>query len=178
LPDDALSLIERSSAARRSGDHAAAMGLAEEAKDAAQTSGDPRQLGAALSALGRLRRDEHKLEAAAQLYEQAVALAREAGDTMALAQRLRHVGDIAIEQDDLARAEQCFDEASQIFDALESDPLGQANFLRSMALLREKQRANDVAAGLWSDARALYVEAGIDAGVEESDRRLRRLASL
>lgn len=175
MPDDALSLIERSSAARRAGDHATAVGLAEEARRAAE---NPGQLGTALSVLGRLRRDEHKLEAAAQLYEQAVALAREAGDTMALAQRLRHVGDVAIEQDDLARAEQCFDEASPIFDALESDPLSRANFLRSMALLREKQRANDVAAGLWSDARDLYVEAGIDAGVEESDRRLRRLASL
>lgn len=177
MPNDALSLVERSSSARRAGDHATAVSLAEEAKDAAQSSGDPKALGAAYSALGRLRRDEHSLEAAAELYGLAIALARESDDANALAQRLRHVGDIAVEQGNFARAEQCYDEAGPLFDALEVGPLTSANFLRSVALLREKQGANAAAAGLWSDARSLYAEAGIDAGVEESDRRLRRLSS-
>lgn len=175
---DVLGLVERSSSARRNGDHATALRLAQKANDAAQTSGDPHELGTVLSALGRLRRDEHKLEAAAELYEEAVALARNTGDATALAQRLRHVGDIAIERGDLARAEQCYNEASDLFDEAEIDPLDRANFLRSMALFREKQGANAAAAGLWTDARALYAATGIDAGVQESDRRLERLASL
>lgn len=160
---DALSLIERSNEARRGQDHSAAVRLAEEAADAARSSADAHGVGHALAALGRLRRDEDQADDAVKLYEQAAQIAREKGDDLALAHRLRHIGDIVAEQGDLARAEQCYDEAGQIFETHETGKLNQANFLRSKALLRERQGANAAAAELWSDARALYVAVGTQA---------------
>jgi len=174
---DVRSLIDRSSEARRGRDHATALKLAEMAIETARTSNDPGALGAALAALARLRRDERDLDAAAKLYGEAAAIAREEGDLSALAHRLRHIGDIAVAQADLARAEHCYSEAGELFDAQETGQLDRANFLRSKALLKEKQGATDAAAQYWAEARALYLATGIDAGVQESDRRLAQLKS-
>ena len=175
MPEDALDLVERSSEARRNRDHAAATSLAEQAAEMARASGNANALGSALAALGRLCRDEHRLDAAVDYYEQAAAIARQEGDALALAHRLRHIGDVATDQGDLTRAEQCYEEAGRLFGEQQIGALQRANFLRSKALLREKQGADAAAAELWSDARTLYAESGIDAGVEESDRRLQRL---
>jgi tetratricopeptide (TPR) repeat protein len=172
---DALSLIDRSSEARRNGDRAAARKLANDAAEMSRTSHDPHGLGAALATLGRLHRDDHDHRAALASYEEAAELARQCGDELALAQRLRHIGDLLTEQGELSRAEQCYDEAGRVFDRLGIGQLGQANFHRSIALLREKQGAVGAAADLWVKARALYAATGIDAGVQESDRRLANL---
>lgn len=169
---DVLRLIEGSSEARRNGDHATAVTLAEEAAEMSRTSGDPHDLGAALAALGRLRRDERDHQRALALYEQAAELARKNDDQDSLAQRLRHIGDILTQMGELERAEQCYDEAGRIFQSLDIGQLGEANFLRSIALLKEKQGASVAAADLWVRARALYAATGIEAGVQESDRRL------
>lgn len=177
MADDALTLIERSGEARRNRDHEAAVRLAEQAAEAARNSGNQTDLGAALAALGRLRRDEHDAVAAVEHYEQSAAIARQEGDDLALAHRLRHIGDIVAEQGDLDRAEHCYEEAGQLFDRHDVGQLAKANFLRSKALLRERQGSNAAAAELWSCARALYAETGIQAGVEESDRRLQRLSA-
>ena len=175
MTDDVRSLIDRSSEARRVRDQAAAVELAQSAIEAAREANDRVVLGEALAALGRLRRDERDLDAAVKLYEEAAAIAREQGDWSALAHRLRHIGDIAVEQGDLARAEDCYSQAGELFDRLQTDQLDRANFLRSKALLKEKQGANAAAAQLWSEARALYSATGIEAGVKESDRRLAQL---
>jgi tetratricopeptide (TPR) repeat protein len=174
---DALALIEQSSEARRNRDHATAHELAQEAADISKASGDAHGLGAALAALARLRRDDHDHAAAAALYEESAELARQNGDRMALAQCLRHIGDVLTELGELDGAEQRYDEAGRIFESENIGQLGRANFLRSIALLKEKQGARDAAADLWGEARALYAASGIDAGVQESDRRLAHLKS-
>ena len=178
MPENAMSLIERSSEARRNGDHESALQLAEHAAETARRSNDIGGLGSALAQLGRLSRDEHEPDAAVAFYEEAAAIAREQGDPLALAHRLRHIGDIAAEQGDLARAEVCYEEAGQLFETHGTGQLNMANFLRSKALLREKQGAYAAAVQLWVDARELYAASGIEAGMEESDRRMRRLSSL
>ena len=177
MTDDVRRLIDQSSEARREGDHCSALKLAESAIGAARQASDHAALGVALAALARLRRDERDLEGATKLYEEAAAIAREQGDEGALAHRLRHIGDIAVAQGDLARAEDCYSEAGQWFDGQQTGQLDKANFLRSKALLKEKQGANDAAAQYWAEARALYSATGIDAGVQESDRRLAQLKS-
>ena len=177
MSDDVRGLIDRSSEARRGRDHATALKLAESAAETARQANDRSGLGAALGALGRLRRDEQDFDAAAKLYEEAAAIAREQGDSPALAHRLRHIGDIAAAQGDLASAEDCYSQAGELFDVQEAGALDRANFLRSKALLKEKQGANEAAAQYWTEARALYSATGIDAGVQESDRRLALLKS-
>jgi tetratricopeptide (TPR) repeat protein len=175
MPQDALDLLERSNEARRNGDHSTALSLAQEAAERARSSSDVQALGSVLAALGRLYRDEHRLDLALEHYEQSAAFAREQGDALALAHRLRHIGDVAAELGELARADQRYEEAGSLFDRHDVAPLQKANFLRSKALLCEKQGSSAAASDLWSAARALYEESGIVAGVEESDRRLQRL---
>ena len=172
-----MRLVEQASEARRNRDHRGAVGLAERAAEAARESGDLDALGVSLAALGRLRRDEHDASAAVDFYEQSAAIARQQRDDVALAHRLRHIGDIVAEEGDLERAERCYEEAGKLFDRHDIGQLARANFLRSKALLREKQGSKAAAAELWSDARALYADTGIEAGVEESDRRLEGLNS-
>jgi tetratricopeptide (TPR) repeat protein len=172
MTDDVRSLIDRSGEARRARDHATALSLAESAAESARSINDRSGLGAALAALGRLRRDERELDEALKLYEEAASIARERGDGGALAHRLRHIGDIAMERRDLARAEDCYDEAGGLFDRQSTGELERANLLRSKALLKEKQGANEAAAQYWTQARALYLATGIADGVKESDRRL------
>jgi tetratricopeptide (TPR) repeat protein len=175
---DVLALIERSSEARRNGDPAAARQLANDAARISKDSGDPHELGAALAALGRLHRDDHDDDAALASYEEAAQLARQSGDELALAHRLRHIGDILTDQGQLTMAEQCYDEAGPMFERLGIGQLAQANFLRSTALLKEKQGARGAAADLWTRARALYAASRIEAGVQESDRRLANLRTV
>jgi tetratricopeptide (TPR) repeat protein len=170
-----VQLIEQSNEARRNGDRASARRLAEQGAEISRASGDLDALGAALAALARLHRDEHDHAEAVALYEEAAELARRSGDRMALAHRLRHLGDVLTELGELDRAEQCYDEAGHIFRNGNIGQLGQANFLRSIALLKERQGARRAAADLWVQARTLYAATGIDAGVQESDRRLANL---
>jgi tetratricopeptide (TPR) repeat protein len=172
MTNDVRRLIDKSSDARRARDHAAAVNFAELAIETARQANDHEGLGAALAAFGRLRRDERDLDGAAKLYEEAAEIARELGDELTLAHRLRHIGDIATEQGDLGRAEDCYDHAGQLFGTQETAQLDRANFLRSKALLKEKQGAKEAAAQYWAEARALYSATGVDAGVKESDRRL------
>lgn len=172
---DTLALMERSNEARRSGDRAGARKLAEEVAEMSRASGDCLQLSAALAALGRLYRDDGDYESALGSYQEAAELARQGGDELSLAQCLRHIGDILTEQGEFSRAEQCYDEAGVIFERADIGDLAAANFLRSIAILKEKQGAPGAAAELWTRARTLYAGTGIDAGVKESDRRLANL---
>ena len=172
MTNDVRRLIDKSSDARRARDHGAAVDFARLAIETARQCNDRDDLGTALAALARLRRDERDFDAAVKLYEEAAEIARELGSELALAHRLRHIGDIATEQGDLGRAEECYDQAGQLFDTQETAQLERANFLRSKALLKEKQGAKEAAAQYWAEARAHYSATGVDAGVKESDRRL------
>lgn len=175
MTNDVQSLIGRSSEARRAQDHATAVQFAGSAVEKARQTGDRDGLGAALAALARLRRDERDLPAAIRLYEEASVIAREQGDGPSLAHRLRHIGDIAMDQGDFARADDCYEQAGEFLGGQETGQLDKANFLRSKALLKEKQGDREAARQLWSQARLLYTATGIDAGVKESDRRLANL---
>jgi tetratricopeptide (TPR) repeat protein len=175
MADDPLALIERSNDARRNGQAAIALELAQEAVDIARAGDDLDELGAAVAALARLRRDARQYDAAVDLYEEAAAAARQRGDGLALAHRLRHIGDVVTEQGDLRRAEDAYVEVERLFGEAKVGELNTANFLRSKALLREKQGQDSMACQLWDEARALYAARGIDAGVSECDRHIAQL---
>ena len=175
MADDPFELIERSNEARRNQEPTAALNLAEQAISVSRARNDKEALGAALAVLARLRRDDRQHEAAVRLYEESAALARELGDEISLAHRLRHIGDVVAEQGDLKRAEDAYAEAEKLFDGKDIGELTAANFLRSKALLRERQGESSTAIQLWKQARALYAAARIDAGVAECERRIAHL---
>ncbi len=106
-------------------------------------------------------------------YARAAALARETSRPLPRAQALRHLSDLDREADRpdaaLAHAEQAL---SLYRRHGQEASLDAANALRLMALALEGLRRAPAAARAWTEARALYVALGIEAGVEESDVHL------
>ncbi len=106
-------------------------------------------------------------------YAKAAALARETNQPLLRAFALRHLSEIDREADRpdsaLAHAEQAL--ALYRRHGQEAS-LDAANALRLMALALEGLRRAPAAARAWTEARALYVTLGIEAGVEESDVHL------
>ena len=173
---EAADLLQRSEDARRDGCQDEARRLAKEAMELCRVTADRGVLGDALSALGRLKRDDGHIDHAVQLYEEAAAIARETSDTLKLAHRLRHLGDIQQDEGRLDVARVHYDEALAIYRTRPDAPaLDLANLLRPLALLEEKCGHKARAAQYWSEAGALYGEARVQPGVDESARQVARL---
>jgi tetratricopeptide (TPR) repeat protein len=136
----------------------------------ARETDDRHGLGRVLAALGQRARDRRETEDAIAHYEAAAAIARAEDDGFAVAHRLRHVGDLHLERDRYDLAEQFYAEALALYRSRPgAPPLDVANALRPMAIVHE--RRGD-AAPLWREARDLYAQAGVEAGVAEATRRL------
>lgn len=115
-------------------------------------------------------------DAALRLYREAVPLCRRGDDPLVLAHTVRHLGDVLREIGDLEGAEPCYTEALALYRAHPSPPLlDVANAVRRMAILREALGENEHARALWREARELYREVGIEAGVSESAAHLEGL---
>ena len=113
---------------------------------------------------------------AASLYREAAEIARRDGDLCAVAHRLRHAGDIHIEEGQVALAAPCYDESLALYRSVDdAPPLDLANLLRPLALLRETQGQPEAALQYWAEARDLYRQVGVAAGVDECTRRLEAL---
>lgn len=54
-------------------------------------------------------------------------------------------------------------------------PLEMANALRVLALAHQARGEEESSGSCWTEARALYAQAGVDAGVHEADVRLREI---
>lgn len=168
--------IEAAWRARREGRHdEAERGL----RAAIETSRRAGAVGQQIDALGKLAhvlRDRGECAQALTLSEQAVTLSR-GGDPLVLAHALRHLGDLHRDAERFPDADRCYSEALTLYRTADSpDPLDVANALRPAALLKAAQGDRLQARELLGAARALYQQAGIDAGVEECSRRIARLA--
>jgi tetratricopeptide (TPR) repeat protein len=128
---------------------------------------------AALEGLGQIRRDGGDTEAALAAYAEAAALRRLQDDKRALAHTIRQLGDIHRESGDGAAAEPLLTEALELYRGIpDTGALELANAVRSLASLRGDQDARPSAMELWEEARALYAQAGVDAGVLECRSKL------
>ncbi len=108
---------------------------------------------------------------ARELYAKAADRARAAGAALPLAQALRHLSDLDREAGDAERALTAADEAIALCRASpDATDLDLANALRLSALAREA--LGQAATDLWREAGALYLDADVEAGVEEAERRL------
>jgi tetratricopeptide (TPR) repeat protein len=166
-------LLDDARRSRREGRREDARRCAAQAVAAARQEGNHDSLGAALALIGALERDAGELASAASRYEEAAAAARRTADRRAEAHRLRHLGEIRLELAETAEAGRRLDEALALY-AAEPDvpPLELANALRPLALQREAIDDCAAAEDLWRQARALYSEAKVAAGVEEATLRL------
>jgi tetratricopeptide (TPR) repeat protein len=102
-------------------------------------------------------------------YHKAAARARQSGDLVQLAYCLRHVSAIALELNDNEAALSAGEEAVAIYRECADDPLGLANALRVTGLAQAALGQRDEAAACWFEARNLYQQLGIQAGVAEAD---------
>jgi tetratricopeptide (TPR) repeat protein len=133
-------------------------------------------LGDALAQLGQIERREGDADAAIALYQEAAEIARSEDMPLRLAHRLRHIGDIYGEAGDAERAAFYYGEAMTLYRADPEPPaLDLANLLRPLALLMEAQDQPEAALQYWTEARALYDQASVSAGVDECSRHLAAL---
>jgi hypothetical protein len=130
----------------------------------------------ALRTLAEIERRRGRGDAALALFEEVVAIYRRSGDTLKLAHTIRHVGDIHREAGHAALAEPCYDEALALYRGdPNTQPLDLANAIRPMAILKDDAGQIERATRLWEEAKALYAEVNVAAGVAESSARLARL---
>jgi tetratricopeptide (TPR) repeat protein len=169
--------LEQAREARREGRSADAHPLLVEATQLARTAGGGRTLSDALRALAQIERDLHHPEAALPLLEEAVAIDRGADDALRLAHSVRHVADVQRGLKRLDLAEPAYAEALAIYRSHPArNTLDLANAIRGMALLKDETGDRDAARLLWSEAKDLYSEVGVEAGVAESTRQIEALS--
>jgi tetratricopeptide (TPR) repeat protein len=128
-------------------------------------------------ALGQIERDLGRSEAARPLYEEAVSLCRGQSDALRLAHTVRHLGDLHQDAGRLGLAEPCYEEALALYrgSGHTPPPLDLANAIRPLAILRERAGNVVEAAGLWREARDLYLAVNVRAGVAECSNHLNQL---
>ena len=112
-------------------------------------------------------------------YERAGELARTAGNTRLLAHALRHMSDIEREDGRPVEALASGREAVELYRELAgTSSLELANALRVTSLALQDVGEIGEVSSLWREARSLYMQAGIQAGVEECDANLSRIGAL
>ncbi len=124
----------------------------------------------ALKGLAQVERDLNQTGDALAHYQQAAAIYRKSNNALKLAHTIRHVADIYQDTGQPQQAEPHYREALEIYRGnKETKPLDLANTLRGLALLKGTDSA------LWQEAKDLYVQANVQAGVDECARRLKAL---
>jgi len=132
------------------------------------TSNDKLNSAQAHAGLGQIERDEKKIGAALKHYQLSVELYRNQDNPLALAHTVRHVADILLGEKNLEQAKRHYEEALAIYrDHKETPPLDLANTLRGYGLLMGRSGHTEEATMLWLEARAIYEQLGIEAGVTE-----------
>lgn len=166
-------LIERAAQARRENRLSDAHRDAEAAVKLCRLASPRTGLSRALTMLGQIERDEDRAGKALPHYQEAVTLCREEGHTLRLAHAVRHLADLHREVHRLDLAEPCYHEALALYRSdKRTGPLDLANAIRGYALLKDACGDTEESRRLWREARALYLEVGVRAGVEECSARL------
>lgn len=166
-------LANKVTVARREGRLSAAQSDAEMLVELCRNNTNKESLASALMMLGQIERDRSKKSSALQHYEEAVAICREVADTQVIAHTVRHLADLFCEEAMFDLAEKCFDEVLTLYRSdPNTAPANLANAIRGYAVLKDATDDHEAAMQLWQEARELYLDLGIDAGVAECDSRL------
>ena len=178
MSSTAETLLKQGHQARREHRLDDAKRIFAEAVETARSSKDRPTLADALAGLGQIERDLGRIDAAHQHYEEAVVVCRATGDSQKLAHIVRHLGDILREEKRWLPAQACYEEALEIYQwNAETPRLDLANAIRGCALLKDKTGKHKEALALWREARELYNAVNVQAGVEEGDKQIERLAA-
>ena len=114
---------------------------------------------------------------AANRYGEAIALLRGLDDPLKLAHTVRHSGDVLREAGRSAEALACYEEALGIYrEHPEAARLDIGNALRGYGLLLEELGQRAKAHKAWVEVLGIYREVGVQAGIDEAERRIAALA--
>jgi len=171
--DTLKELLARGYRARSENDPAESRAAFFEAVREASIEADRPSLAEALCGLAQAQRDIGNLAAANHEYENAAVLYRQVGPPAKLAYAIRHEADILRELRRPTDAERLYLEAEKIYRQLgQQATLDLANTLRGLALVNESVGKLDASKMLWSEARELYADCNVEAGVSECDKKL------
>ncbi len=163
--------------ARRNGRLQQAKDFFSESLGLSRSGNDRSGLASSLTGLGQIERDLKNHRAAIQHYREAVGILRDEPDQLRLAHTIRHLADLLRESGSLVNARSHYDEALQIYRKdSRTPPLDLANAIRGFALLKGELGDTEAAKFLWQEARSLYQSVNVQAGVEESESQVARLA--
>jgi len=113
------------------------------------------------------------LQLALELYQSAADALRPLNQPLRLAHTIRHVADIQRQRNLLHEARADYAEALAIYrSSPEAGKLDLANTLRGYALLSQSTGEIPSASAMWIEAGELYAAVGVQAGVEEAQRRI------
>jgi tetratricopeptide (TPR) repeat protein len=121
---------------------------------------------------GREARASGDRAGAARLYDQACAAYELLGDAKRAMHALRHAAELRLQVGAIPEAQAAMSRVLGVYRAHGADGLEMANALRVAALAEEAAGSSASAGELWTEARDLYGELGIEAGVAEADRHL------
>lgn len=123
--------------------------------------------------LAYVERNLRDLASAERHYRQASDIYRGLDNPLKTAHTLRHAADILREQKSRDESAHLYAEVLEIYrNHPETPPLDLANAIRGFALLKEDEQDSEQATCLWREAGKLYELTGVDAGIEESKRRI------
>lgn len=172
---DLENILQRATAARRAGGLDVARQAFQQALETSQLAADEHGRFVALRGLAQVQRDEGKPAEAIGYYEEALGLAHELGNPELVAHSLRHLADACAESGLDQRAAPLYAEAIGMYRVHDgATALDFANALRPAAALCERAGDLEQAAAHWQEARDLYEQAGVEAGVAECREGLAR----
>jgi tetratricopeptide (TPR) repeat protein len=128
--------------------------------------------------LAYVERSLRDLDASQEHYRQGSEIFRSLGNPLKAAHTVRHAADILreLKKPDMAAA--LYGESLEIYRSdKDTPPLDLANAIRGFALLKEDAGDRKEALNQWREARGLYEQTGIEAGVAESDARVKSLSA-
>ena len=171
---DVADLLERAAMARREGKPRAARAGYKHALELSRASKNRQQTCQALNGLGQVERDLGDYVPAQSRYEELAGLYRSESEAVQRAHALRHLADVLRHQSKFEEAEALYRTVLDVYaQSSEVAPLHLANSLRPLAILLGQMNRVDESKRLWTQARLIYLDQGISAGVKECDEQLK-----
>ncbi|OJJ16125.1 hypothetical protein BKI52_35755 [marine bacterium AO1-C] len=172
---DVQNYLQQAKQFRQNNDYNASLNILNQAYNVCAKN-DYASLGKIYAFFGQIERDQQALNKALLMYNKALGEFRKISDNVKVTHTVRHIADLhqALGQHHIAE-ENYQMVLTSYRKSEETAGLDLANALRGFALLQEGLGNNTAAKNAWTEARAIYLSADIQAGVEECDGHLVKL---
>jgi tetratricopeptide (TPR) repeat protein len=136
---------------------------------------DPRLVAELHAELAYVERALHHDQSAETHYRLATEKFRAVGDPLRTAHNMRHLADVLRETGRPAEAAPFYAESIEFYRNNQDYPLQLANAIRGLALMQSDLGEFSESLQSWAEAKVLYQMVGVNAGVVESQMRIKEL---